>query len=160
MEKIALQDKYGPNTTCHGCGPANEKGFKIKSHWEGDKCVLRYTPDDHHQAMVNETGGIVNGGVIGILFDCHMNWTAASALYKSRNNEGIFPSTVTGEFTVKLKAPTPLGVELVVYSVAEKIDGRVVHTSAEIYANDVLTATSTGIFIEVKEGHPAFQRWG
>ena len=33
-------------------------------------------PEEHHQAFP----GMINGGIIGTLLDCHGNWTAAIAL--------------------------------------------------------------------------------
>ena len=73
MTDESLQDQYAPDTTCFGCGPANTKGLRIKSRVEGDEVVLEWTPEPHHEAF----SGFVNGGIIGVLFDCHCNWAAA-----------------------------------------------------------------------------------
>ena len=32
MKLMAVQEEYAPNSICFGCGPANEKGLKIKSY--------------------------------------------------------------------------------------------------------------------------------
>ena len=32
MSKIAVQDKYAPNSICFGCGPSNKEGLQIKSY--------------------------------------------------------------------------------------------------------------------------------
>ena len=29
QDNISVQDKYAPNSICFGCGPANEKGYKL-----------------------------------------------------------------------------------------------------------------------------------
>ena len=67
----ALQDRYWPAGTCFGCGPANDKGLRIKSRVEqrdGETVVVaRFTPEPHHQAFP----GVLNGGIIGALLDCH-----------------------------------------------------------------------------------------
>ncbi len=154
MNKISAQDEYGPNGTCFGCGPTNEKGLKIKSFWEGDDFVLRFNPETHHQGFP----GAVNGGIIGSLFDCHMNWCAATTIFKNKPDE-LFPSTVTAEFSVKLTAPTPTGVELLIKARPVETKGSMVRVETELYANNKITAKSTGVFIAVKPGHPAYHRW-
>lgn len=58
--------------------------------------------DAHHEAFP----GMLNGGIIGALLDCHSNWTAAYALMKQSKNSQP-PCTVTADFHVKLKRPTP-----------------------------------------------------
>lgn len=153
-EKSA-QETYGADGVCFGCGPKNEKGLRIRSFWEGDEFVLRFKPEPHHQAFK----GTVNGGIIGALFDCHENWCAATALY-NKNPEEDFPSTVTSEFSVKLYRPTPFGVELLIKAKPTKFDGKSVTVYAEMFANEKKTASCTGVFVAVKEGHPAFHRWG
>jgi acyl-coenzyme A thioesterase PaaI-like protein len=69
------------------------------------------------------------------------------------------PFTVTAEFHVRLKRPTPLGVPLSLRSrvVVSGEDRAVVE--AEIAAEGRVTATCRGTFVAVKEGHPAFRRW-
>ena len=68
----SLQDTYAPHTACFGCGPANAKGLQIKSFAEGEECVADYRVQKHHEAF----SGVVNGGIIGALLDCHSNWAA------------------------------------------------------------------------------------
>ena len=54
---------------------------------------------------------MVNGGIVGALLDCHMNWTAAWKLM-AENGTDVPPCTVTAEYKVSFKAPTPSDVEL------------------------------------------------
>jgi acyl-coenzyme A thioesterase PaaI-like protein len=150
----SLQDRYAPTTVCFGCGPANEKGLRIKSHVEGNEVVLRWTPQAHHQAF----NGVVNGGIVGALFDCHCNWTAAWKLMTDRGLDAP-PCTVTAEFHVKLRAPTPLGSELIVRARAVDVQGDKVVVEATMQASGRVTATCRGVFVSVKEGHPAWHRW-
>ena len=154
MEKIAVQDKYGSKGTCFGCGPKNPKGLQIKSYWEGEYCITRFKPRPEHQAFE----GAVNGGIIGTLFDCHMNWTGASYMYQ-KNPDKPFPSTVTAKYCVRFKKPTPLNTELLVKAWPVSLEGNKVKVEAELIANGEVTATANGTFVAVKEGHPAYQRW-
>ena len=150
----SLQDTYAPENRCFGCGPANEKGLRIKSFVQGEELVCDWTPQPHHLAFP----GFLNGGICGALLDCHSNWTAAHHLMKKAGR----PSpefTVTAEFHVRLKRPTPMdGPVHLRARVVESSDDRAT-VEAELSAGGVVTATCRGVFVAVKEGHPAFNRW-
>jgi acyl-coenzyme A thioesterase PaaI-like protein len=150
----SLQETYAPKNECFGCGPANAKGLRIRSFVEGDGYVCRWKPEPHHLAFP----GVLNGGICGALLDCHSNWSAAHHLM-TRAGAATPPCTVTAEFDVKLKRPTPLDADLVIRArVVESQDDRAV-VEATIEANGKVTATCRGTFVAVEEGHPAFHRW-
>ncbi len=150
----SLQDQYAPRNRCFGCGPANEKGLRIKSFLSGDEVVCEWRPELHHEAFE----GVLNGGIIGALFDCHSNWAAAHHLMKTSGAETP-PSTVTADFHVTLKRTTPMDgpVKLKARVVESSEDRAVVEASLE--ARGRVTATCRGTFVAVKEGHPAYHRW-
>jgi acyl-coenzyme A thioesterase PaaI-like protein len=148
----SLQDRYAPQNRCFGCGPANEKGLRIKSFVEGEEVVCEWRPEPHHLAFE----GMLNGGICGALLDCHSNWAAAHHLMRKADSP---PCTVTAEYHVKFQQPTPLDAAL-------KLRARVVESSerratveATLEANGQITATCRGTFVAVKEGHPAYRRW-
>ncbi len=151
----SLQERYAPRNSCFGCGPVNEKGLRIRSFPLGEEeVVCEWQPEAHHEAFP----GVLNGGIIGALFDCHMNWTAAWHLMK-RNGAETPPCTVTAEYAVKLKRPTPTDAPVrLVARVVESTDDRAV-VEAELIAHDKVCATSRGTFVAVKPGHPAYHRW-
>jgi acyl-coenzyme A thioesterase PaaI-like protein len=149
----SLQDRYAPNNRCFGCGPANDRGLRIKSYVQGDEVVAEFVPEPHHQAFE----GMVNGGIIGALLDCHSNWTAAHALMKQRGID-VPPCTVTAEFHVKLLSVTPL-TRLSLRARPTEVGTSRVVVDAELSAGGKVTATCHGIFVAVKEGHPAYHRW-
>jgi acyl-coenzyme A thioesterase PaaI-like protein len=149
----SLQDRYSPEGRCFGCGPKNDKGLRIKSRLEGDTIVADFTPEPHHEAFT----GVLNGGIIGALLDCHSNWTAAYHLMTA-TGQSAPPCTVTADFHVKLRRPTPMGPVRLVARVAESAGDRAV-VEAEMWAGDKLTATCRGTFVAVKEDHPAYHRW-
>lgn len=152
-DKRALQDEFAAKSICFGCGPANEKGLQIKSFVEGDEVVAEFTPEPHHHAFP----GMMNGGIIGALLDCHSNWAAAHHLMKRSGAESP-PCTVTADFHVKLRKPTPMTTVKLKARVAESTDDRAVIES-ELIANGEVTARCKGTFVAVKEGHPAYHRW-
>jgi acyl-coenzyme A thioesterase PaaI-like protein len=153
-ETGSLQDRYAPQNRCFGCGPANEKGLRIKSRVVGDELVAEWTPQPHHEAYA----GMLNGGIIGTLLDCHSNWAAASFLMR-RDGLDMPPCTVTAEFHVKLKRPTPSAGPVTVRArVMDSAPDRAV-VEATLEAGGKVTATCRGVFVAVKEGHPAYHRW-
>jgi acyl-coenzyme A thioesterase PaaI-like protein len=149
----SLQETYGSETRCFGCGPANEKGLRIRSFPEGDEVVATWKAEPHHLAFE----GFVNGGIVGALLDCHSNWTAAYHLMQETGATAP-PFTVTADFHVRLKRPTPIEEPLHLKArVVESAGDRAV-VDAELAAGGKVTATCRGTFVAVREGHPAFKR--
>jgi len=150
----SLQDRYAPSNRCFGCGPANEKGLRIKSRPAGGEVVAEWTPEPHHEAYT----GMLNGGIIGTLLDCHSNWTATHHLMVAAGADHP-PCTVTADFAVKLLRPTPTDapVHLRTRVVEASADRAVVESSLE--AGGKTCATCRGTFVAVKPGHPAYHRW-
>jgi len=102
MPDKSIQETYAPNMACFGCGPANEKGLHIRSFAHGEEVVAEWQPQTQYEAFP----GMLSGGIIGTLLDCHCNWTAAWHLM---NKAGLDhpPCTVTAEYSIKLLRPTP-----------------------------------------------------
>jgi acyl-coenzyme A thioesterase PaaI-like protein len=120
---------------------------------DGDGLVCDWTPSPEHLAFP----GVLNGGICGALLDCHSNWTAAMHLMKLGGLSSP-PCTVTAEFHVKLKRPTPLApLRVKAHVVSSEADRATVEATIE--SGGRVTATCTGVFVAVKEGHPAFHRW-
>jgi acyl-coenzyme A thioesterase PaaI-like protein len=150
----SVQERYAPRSICFGCGPANERGLRIRSFPEGDGLVAVWTPQPHHQAF----DGAVSGGVIGALFDCHCNWTAAWHLMNAAGASAP-PATVTASYAVQFTRPTPSELPLtfrshVVQSAADRAT-----VEATLEADGRVCATCRGTFVAVRPGHPAFRRW-
>lgn len=158
-DSVSVQERYAPRNQCFGCGPANSFGLRLRSFpaengGREDELVAEFRPASHHLAFE----GIVNGGIIGALLDCHSNWTAALALMR-RTGATVPPCTVTGEFHVKLLRPTPLASTLNLRAAPVKVEADRAVVEATLEAGGKLTATCLGTFIAVREGHPAYHRW-
>ena len=150
----SLQETFAPNGVCFGCGVANEKGLRIRSFEENDEYVAEWKADTHHEAFP----GMLNGGIVGALLDCHSNWTAAHYLMK-QNGKSEPDCTVTANYSVKLLRPTPSDALIKLRAkVVESTEDRAT-VEAELIANDKVCATCKGLFVAVKEGHPAYHRW-
>jgi acyl-coenzyme A thioesterase PaaI-like protein len=153
-DELSLQDRYAPHNACFGCGPANTKGLAIKSHVRGDEVVAEWTPAPHHEAFP----GMLNGGIIGALLDCHSNWTAAWHLMRARGADAP-PCTVTADFHVKLLRPTPSAGPVTLRAHVMESAGNRAVVDAVLEAGGRPTATCRGTFVAVTEGHPAYHRW-
>src|SRR5471030_2025668 len=103
---FCLQERYSPQSACFGCGPVNAKGLRIRSMAAepadvgpaaGLTVSCEWKPEPHHEAFP----GVLNGGIVGALLDCHSNWAAAWALM-NHAKENHPPCTVTAEYSIKL----------------------------------------------------------
>jgi acyl-coenzyme A thioesterase PaaI-like protein len=159
-DSICVQERYAPHNRCFGCGPANKQGLRLRSFVAppggalADTLLAEFQPASHHLAF----DGIVNGGIIGALLDCHSNWTAALALMRRRPGDTP-PCTVTADFHVKLKRPTPLAATLILRAHPVDLSDDRATIEAVLEAAGQITATCRGTFVAVKEGHPAYHRW-
>src|SRR4249920_3175297 len=140
----SLQERYAPSNSCFGCGPANPKGLRIRSFPRGDEVLATWRAEPHHEAFP----GVLNGGIIGALLDCHSNWAAAHHLM-TRAGQSTPPCTVTADFHVRLLRPTPTAE-------AVRLEARVVESSddratveATLIAGGKVTATCRGLFVAV-----------
>jgi acyl-coenzyme A thioesterase PaaI-like protein len=149
-----LQEKYAPGNACFGCGPSNPKGLRVRSIPKGDEVVADWKPEGHHEAFP----GVLNGGIIGALLDCHSNWTAAWTLMQKAGADHP-PCTVTADYAIKLLRPTPTGETIHLRAKAVEVKDDRALIEAELSAGGKVCATCRGTFVAVKPGHPAYHRW-
>jgi acyl-coenzyme A thioesterase PaaI-like protein len=151
MEQKAFQDYYPDNLSyCYGCGRLNEHGLHIKSYWEGDEAVCRFTPKPYHIAIP----GYVYGGLIASLIDCHSTGTASAAAYKAQGREmGSEPPLrfVTASLKVDYLRPTPLGVPLEVRATVKEISGRKVIVESRLIANGEVCARGEVVAVQMPD---------
>ena len=154
-DEQSLQERYAPNNACFGCGPANPDGVHVRSFARGDEVVAEWTPQQKYEAFP----GVLNGGIIGTLLDCHCNWTAAYHLMQKSGADSP-PCTVTADYAIKLLRPTPTDAPV-------RLSARVIDSTGDratiegtlFSAAGKACASCRGTFVAVKEGHPAFHRW-
>lgn len=152
MDLKAIQDSYPDDLSyCYGCGRLNEHGHQIKSYWDGDETLARFTPEPYHIAIP----GYVYGGLIASLIDCHGTGTAALASYRA---EGREPDTlppfrfVTASLQVDFLRPTPLGTELELRGKVLELKGRKVISEITVSANGEISARGKVVAVQMPEG--------
>ena len=153
-ETQSLQEKYAPTNACFGCGPANPDGLHIRSFPRGDEVVAEWKPETRYEAFP----GVLNGGIIGALLDCHCNWAAAFYLM-NKSGADRTPCTVTADYAIKLLRPTPTNGPVFLSATVVESAGDRATVEGTLTGNGKVCATCRGTFVAVKEGHPAFHRW-
>jgi acyl-coenzyme A thioesterase PaaI-like protein len=76
-----------------------------------------------------------------------------------RNGLDAPQCTVTAQYEVKLKRPTPLGPTLKLQSRVLALQVDRAEVIIELKADEKTCATGRGLFVAVEEGHPAYHRW-
>lgn len=147
----AIQDFYPDDFAhCYGCGRLNARGLQIKTRWDGNETVARFTPRAEHVAIP----GFVYGGLIASLVDCHAMGTAAAAVERAAGREigdGPAPRFVTASLKVEYLKPTPLGPELEVRARAVEVGERKVVVHATVSANGAVTATGEVVAVRMPD---------
>lgn len=147
----AIQDAYPDELAhCYGCGRLNEQGLHLRTFWDGDETVTRYTPREWHVAIP----GYVNGGLLASLLDCHGTGTAAAAAYRAEGRQpGSEPAHrfVTASLRVDFLKPTPLGTELEVRGRPVSVRGRKIVVDARILARGEVTVKGEIVAVEMPE---------
>ena len=158
---LSLQDRAAPDFICYCCGPAHPTGLRIKSFWapDGVHVITRHTP----RAEFVGFPGLVYGGLLAMLVDCHAGWTTMAYHYRA---EGREPDTlpridcVTGNLNLNYLKATPMGVELTIKGRVEGPVERKSRVICEIWAGDLLTVTADNIFVRVDAGQLAAKAHG
>jgi len=145
----AIQDYYSEAFgQCYGCGRLNEKGYQIKTVWDGEETLTHFTPEPHHTAIP----GVTYGGLLASLIDCHGTGSAALALVRENNIElknFNAPRCVTASLKVDYKKPTPIDQALEIRGRIIEVKGKKVVVEASVLSSGVVTVTGQIIAIQV-----------
>jgi acyl-coenzyme A thioesterase PaaI-like protein len=143
-EGRALQDIV--KVHCFGCGALNEQGLQIKSHLVGDEVVCRWQPLPHHIGYP----GIVYGGTIASIIDCHAIWTAGAIMCRDRGvplDQGH--PYVTGKLSISYLKPAKIDAPLELRArVTDKTERRV-NVACSVRQGDVEVATAEVVTVRI-----------
>jgi acyl-coenzyme A thioesterase PaaI-like protein len=150
MEPTAIQDDFPDDQAhCFGCGRLNQHGHHIRTFWDGDETVTRFTPEPDHIAIP----GSVYGGLIASLIDCHGASTAAAAGHRAdgrplRSDAPLL--YVTARLTVEFLKPTPIGVPLELRGRIREVSGRKTITTVSVLARGVECARGEVVAVRLR----------
>jgi len=141
MTSEALQDGAADiAASCWGCVKNNEHGLQIKSFWDGDELICDWEPKKYHLGFP----GILTGGIIATIIDCHCIAMANAFFARETGYEfdmtklsGVF---VTGTLTVKFIRPTPLKAVHLRAKVIEMGEKKI-KVSCDLSSGEALCAT-------------------
>jgi acyl-coenzyme A thioesterase PaaI-like protein len=134
---------------CYGCGVRNDKGLQIRSFWLGDECVCRWQAGAEHIGHP----GVVCGGIIASVVDCHAIWTALSQTCRL---EGLALGVdtppfvyVTGRLAVEYLHPADVRRPLVVRARVAEQGARKSIVACRVSQGDVECATAEVVAVRV-----------
>ena len=145
MSETPIQDEWPePATYCWGCGKNNTHGLQLKSYWNSDETVAEFIPQEHHLAFP----GILNGGIISTIIDCHGTGTANAYMKKHAKSSNSLMH-VTASLKVKFIKPTPLHHPVTLRGKVTNDDGRKITVVCSLYSGDTLCATGEVVTVGV-----------
>lgn len=137
-----------PENVCFGCGAEHPEGLQIKSFWEGEEAVCLWTPREKYHGW----SGLLNGGIIATLIDCHCMGTAMANAYRLENreldSEPIY-RYATGTLDVRYLKPTKTNEEVEIRARIKESKGRKTILSCKMIQSGVETAEATVVGIRV-----------
>jgi acyl-coenzyme A thioesterase PaaI-like protein len=123
----------------------------LRSFVVGNKVVASFRPE----ASQSASPGVLSGGIIGTLLDCHCLWAGAWALMQSRR-AATTPCMVTASYAIDLKRPTPMDAELTLEAWPLSVEGDRATIAGTLSTHGKVCATCHGTFVAVTLGHPAY----
>ena len=162
-DAIPVQDAYTPHSSCFGCGPEHPDGLRIKSYRIADGLEARVTLPQKYSAFP----GVISGGILSTIFDCHGNWTAGLALM----DEACLTKpvlTMTVRLDTQFKSPASPGQPLIIKSQVLRIqhpgdeadDGRVRSKDAVDVAMEIAHVTRTNATQIIARCEGTFKKHG
>lgn len=148
----AFQDYYPERFShCFGCGRSNPHGHHLKSYWNGDETIARFTIPTKYSGGVPD---YAYGGIVASLIDCHGTASAAAFAYRAqdrRMEDDQEPMRfVTASLKVDYLQPTPIGEEVVVTGKLIRIEGRKVQVALALSGRGVVCATGEMLAVQLR----------
>lgn len=152
MDK-AFQDYYAERFShCYGCGRHNPDGHHLRSYWDGDDTIARFSPRPEYSGGVPDH---VYGGLIASLLDCHGAASAAAFTWRALDCDMEASEQpirfVTASLKVDYRRPTPMGTELTIRGKLRSLEGRKVWIDLSLSAKGELCASGEMLAIRYQD---------
>jgi acyl-coenzyme A thioesterase PaaI-like protein len=145
----AMQDVL--KVSCFGCGALHEQGLRIKSRWDGEDVVCRWRPPAHYTGHP----GVVYGGAIASVVDCHAIWTAMATHCRDAGMplDAATPPPVffTGRLAVEYLRPAAIEHSLLLRARVVDRSARWYRVSCKVLQNDVECARAEVTAVRARE---------
>jgi acyl-coenzyme A thioesterase PaaI-like protein len=141
--EASIQERFFADLTCFGCGPANQKGLRLRSYPSPDGTVAVFTPWPEHDNGL----GFLNGGIICTVLDCH----SATPMILEAERRGLAGSAlalpfVTAGLDVRYLRPTPLQVPSELNARIISGDDAQMTVEAELSCDGKVRAVATAVW--------------
>lgn len=151
MNQQAFQDLFPELLShCFGCGRNNEQGLQIKSYWDGEEAICNFTPKKYHLAG----SGVLAGGIISTIIDCHCVCTAMAAFSKSEGRtleSKPFVPYAGGFIKIKFMKPISISKPVVFRAKIEEMKGRKTSLTCSVYSGKSVCCEGEVIAIQAQE---------
>lgn len=145
MTEDTIQDMWPESATfCWGCGKNNEHGLQLKSYWKDDETIATWMPKEHHLAFP----GILNGGIIATIIDCHGTGTANAVAHMNADSE-YHHMQVTASLSVRFIRPTPMDRPVTLRARIKEVRERRITVTCSLYSGDIECATGEVVTVGV-----------
>ena len=146
MSDPSIQQRFFPEMTCYGCGPANPKGLQLRSFPDAAGTMAEFTPWPEHDNGL----GFLNGGIICTVLDCH---SATPVLLEAERLGLTFDAVplpfVTAGLQVAYLRPTPLAGSCLLRAQVVEVSESAMQVAVELWADSKLRV----------EGQATWKRW-
>lgn len=147
MNEKAFQDNWHHNK-CWGCGN-NEHGLQIKSYWDGNESICIWQPNMYHMAG---PAGVLNGGIIATIIDCHSVCTAIANEYRiegrNLNSEPLI-WCVTASLKLDYLLPTLIEKPITLKAQVKEKKGKKTVINCSLISNKLETVKAEVIAVRV-----------
>ncbi len=149
MSEELIQNQWPEEGTfCWGCGKNNEHGLQLKSYWKDEESIATWVPKEYHMAFP----GILNGGIIATLIDCHGTGTANAAAHKAADGSNQHFMYVTGGISLKYLRPTPINKPITLRAKITELSEKKIKVACDLYSEDMKCATGEVLAVRVDLG--------
>ncbi len=142
----SLQERFFPDMTCFGCGPANRKGLQLRSFEAEVGTKADFTPWPEHDNGL----GFLNGGIICTILDCHSATPMVLEAVRLGlgSADGLLPF-VTAGLEVRYLRPTPLQEPCRLHAAVSAVGDSTMEVKVELWSEGKLRV----------EGMATWKRW-
>jgi acyl-coenzyme A thioesterase PaaI-like protein len=145
---LSIQQRFFPDMTCFGCGPANSKGLQLHSYPAPTGTTADFMPWPEHDNGL----GFLNGGIICTVMDCHSATPVLLEAERMGLSLGDVPLPfVTAGLTVKYLRPTPLTRPSRLHAQVTSADESAMDVAVELWADGKVRVQGTATW---KRWHP------
>ncbi len=145
MTEKSVQERFAPDNICFGCGPANPKG-----------CASKFPPRGgtagRVEARTASSGlpGVAQRGDHRRSHGLPLQLGGGAAPHGEAGPRGHLPSTVTAQYAIKLRKPTPSDRMLTLRARVVSSEGNRAEVEASVEADGEVCATCRGTFVSVQ----------